>query len=73
MLLGRKKITQLLSARLCALIVLTFTHLTAYAEDVISNQLVNVNFQLSQKQEGVITVDLASAAATVDLKKRTVN
>ena len=69
MLLGRKKITQLLSARLCALIVLTFTHLTAYAEDVISNQLVNVNFQLSQKQEGVITVDLASAAATVDLKK----
>ena len=69
MLLGRKKITQLLSARLCALIVLTFTHLTAYAEDIISNQLVNVNFQLSQKQEGVITVDLASAAATVDLKK----
>jgi type IV pilus assembly protein PilQ len=69
MLLGRKKIPQLLSARLCALIVLTFTHLTAYAEDVISNQLVNVNFQLSQKQEGVITVDLASAAATVDLKK----
>ncbi|OCH13352.1 fimbrial protein [Aliivibrio sp. 1S165] len=49
--------------------MLTFTHLTAYAEDVISNQLVNVNFQLSQKQEGVITVDLASAAATVDLKK----
>nr|WP_170066728.1 type IV pilus secretin PilQ [Aliivibrio sifiae] len=29
----------------------------------------NVNFQLSQKKEGVITVDLASAAATVDLKK----
>ncbi|PQJ90096.1 fimbrial protein [Aliivibrio sifiae] len=29
----------------------------------------SVNFQLSQKKEGVITVDLASAAATVDLKK----
>ncbi|MGF1899767.1 type IV pilus secretin PilQ [Aliivibrio sifiae] len=29
----------------------------------------NVNFQLGQKKEGVITVDLASAAATVDLKK----
>ncbi|PQJ94688.1 fimbrial protein [Aliivibrio sifiae] len=49
--------------------MLSFTHLTVSAEEVTSNQLMNVNFQLSQKKEGVITVDLASAAATVDLKK----
>nr|WP_236781351.1 type IV pilus secretin PilQ [Aliivibrio fischeri] len=33
------------------------------------NQLVEVDFQLSKKKEGVITVELASAAATVDLRK----
>ncbi|GLR75703.1 type IV pilus secretin PilQ [Aliivibrio sifiae] len=69
MLLGRKKIIKQFGLRLCALIVLSFTHLTVSAEEVTSNQLMNVNFQLSQKKEGVITVDLASAAATVDLKK----
>ncbi len=69
MLLGRKKIIKQFGLRLCALIVLSFTHLTVSAEEVTSNQLMNVNFQLGQKKEGVITVDLASAAATVDLKK----
>ncbi len=69
MLLGRKKIIKQFGLRLCALIVLSFTHLTVSAEEVTSNQLMNVNFQLGQEKEGVITVDLASAAATVDLKK----
>ncbi len=69
MLLGRKKIIKQFGLRLCALIVLSFTHFTVSAEEVTSNQLMNVNFQLGQKKEGVITVDLASAAATVDLKK----
>ncbi|WP_375321283.1 type IV pilus secretin PilQ [Aliivibrio logei] len=69
MLLGRKKITKQFGLRLCALIVLSSTHLTVSAEEVTLNELMSVNFQLSQKKEGVITVDLASAAATVDLKK----
>ncbi|WP_105053878.1 type IV pilus secretin PilQ [Aliivibrio sifiae] len=69
MLLGRKKIIKQFGLRLCALIVLFSTHLTVSAEEVTLNELMSVNFQLSQKKEGVITVDLASAAATVDLKK----
>ncbi|MCE7536657.1 type IV pilus secretin PilQ [Aliivibrio fischeri] len=47
----------------------SFVHLNAIAEESVMNQLVEVNFQLSKKKEGVITVELASAAATVDLRK----
>ncbi|MDD9175719.1 type IV pilus secretin PilQ [Aliivibrio sp. S2TY2] len=45
-----------------------FSH-SSFAEDIELNQLVNVNFQSTKKKEGVISVDLASAAATVDLRK----
>ncbi|MHC5782268.1 type IV pilus secretin PilQ [Aliivibrio fischeri] len=47
----------------------SFVHLNAIAEESVMNQLVEVDFQLSKKKEGVITVELASAAATVDLRK----
>ncbi|MCE7567123.1 type IV pilus secretin PilQ family protein [Aliivibrio fischeri] len=47
----------------------SFVHLNVLAEESVMNQLVEVDFQLSKKKEGVITVELASAAATVDLRK----
>ncbi|MGN2615245.1 type IV pilus secretin PilQ [Aliivibrio fischeri] len=47
----------------------SFVHLNVIAEESVMNQLVEVDFQLSKKKEGVITVELASAAATVDLRK----
>ncbi|MCP3697292.1 MAG: type IV pilus secretin PilQ [Aliivibrio sp.] len=45
-----------------------FSH-SSFAKDIELNQLVDVNFQSTKKKEGVISVDLASAAATVDLRK----
>ncbi|MGR6840702.1 type IV pilus secretin PilQ [Aliivibrio wodanis] len=69
MLLGRKKIINLLGVRLCALFIFSLVSFTAYAEEVVMNQVLDINFQLSKKKEGVITVDLASATAAVDLRK----
>lgn len=69
MLLGRKKIINLLGVRLCALFIFSLVSFTAYAEEVVMNQVMDINFQLSKKKEGVITVDLASATAAVDLRK----
>lgn len=69
MLLGRKKIINLLGVRLCALFIFSLVSFTAYAEEVVMNRVMDINFQLSKKKEGVITVDLASATAAVDLRK----
>lgn len=69
MSLGRNKLINSYCIRLCAFIMFSFVHLNAIAEESVMNQLVEVNFQLSKKKEGVITVELASAAATVDLRK----
>nr|VVV02979.1 Type IV pilus biogenesis and competence protein PilQ [Aliivibrio wodanis] len=69
MLLGRKKIINLLGVRLCALFIFSLVNFTAYAEEVVMNRVMDINFQLSKKKEGVITVDLASATAAVDLRK----
>ncbi|AAW86788.1 pili ecretion protein PilQ [Aliivibrio fischeri ES114] len=69
MSLGRNKLINSYCIRLCAFIMFSFVHLNAIAEESVMNQLVEVDFQLSKKKEGVITVELASAAATVDLRK----
>lgn len=55
--------------RWCAFLVLFFVHIHAFAEESLENQLVSVDFQLSKQKGGQITVELASAAATVDLRK----
>ncbi|MUK62542.1 type IV pilus secretin PilQ [Aliivibrio fischeri] len=69
MSLGRNKLINSYCIRLCAFIMFSFVHLNVLAEESVMNQLVEVDFQLSKKKEGVITVELASAAATVDLRK----
>jgi type IV pilus assembly protein PilQ len=69
MLLGCKTSSKLLSIQLCLLFIFSFFSHSSFAEDIELNQLVNVNFQSTKKKEGVISVDLASAAATVDLRK----
>lgn len=55
--------------RWCAFLVLFFVHIHVFAEESVENQLVSVDFQLSKQKEGLITVELASGAATVDLRK----
>ncbi|KAB2823759.1 type IV pilus secretin PilQ [Aliivibrio finisterrensis] len=69
MLLGCKISSKLLSIQLCLLFIFSFFSHSSFAEDIELNQLVNVNFQSTKKKEGVISVVLASAAATVDLRK----
>ncbi|RYU69940.1 type IV pilus secretin PilQ [Aliivibrio finisterrensis] len=69
MLLGCKTSSKLLSIQLCLLFIFSLFSHSSFAEDIELNQLVNVNFQSTKKKEGVISVDLASAAATVDLRK----
>ncbi|MDD9155791.1 type IV pilus secretin PilQ [Aliivibrio sp. S4TY2] len=69
MLLGCKTSSKLLYIQLCLLFIFSFFSHSSFAEDIELNQLVNVNFQSTKKKEGVISVDLASAAATVDLRK----
>ncbi|MBB1312273.1 type IV pilus secretin PilQ [Aliivibrio sp. SR45-2] len=55
--------------RWCAFLILFFVHIHVFAEESVENQLVSVDFQLSKQKEGLITVELASGAATVDLRK----
>ena len=69
MLQGCRKNIKSFSIQFSAIFIVSWVSLTAQANQIVTNQLLNVDFKLGQKKEGVIVIDLASSAALVDLRK----
>lgn len=69
MLQGCRKNIKSFSIQFSAIFIVSWVSLAAQADQIVTNQLLNVDFKLGQKKEGVIIIDLASSAALVDLRK----
>lgn len=69
MLQGCRKNIKSFSIQFSAIFIVSWVSLAAQANQIVTNQLLNVDFKLGQKKEGVIVIDLASSAALVDLRK----
>lgn len=69
MLQGCRKNIKSFSIQFSAIFIVSWVSLAAQANQIVTNQLLNVDFKLGQKKEGVIIIDLASSAALVDLRK----
>ena len=69
MLQGCRKSIKLFSIQFSAIFIVSWVNLAAQANQIVTNQLLNVDFQLGQEKEGVIIIDLGSSAALVDFKK----
>ena len=69
MLQGCRKNIKSFSIQFSAIFIVSWVSLAAQANQIVTNQLLNVDFKLGQKKEGVIIIDLASSAVLVDLRK----
>ena len=69
MLQGCRKSIKLFSIQFSAIFIVSWVNLAAQANQIVTNQLLNVDFQLGQEKEGVLIIDLASSAALVDFKR----
>lgn len=69
MLQGCRKSIKLFSIQFSAIFIVSWVSLAVQANQIVTNQLLNVDFKLGQKKEGVIIIDLASLSALVDFKK----
>ena len=69
MLQGCRKSIKLFSIQFSAIFIVSWVSLAVQANQIVTNQLLNVDFKLGQKKEGVIIIDLASSSALVDFKK----
>lgn len=69
MLQGCRKNIKLFSIQFSAIFIVSWVSLAAQANQIVTNQLLNVDFKVGQKKEGVIIIDLASSSALVDFKK----
>lgn len=69
MLQGCRESIKLFSIQCSAIFIVSWVSLTVQANQIVTNQLLNVDFKLGQKKEGEITIDLASSSALVDFKK----
>ena len=68
MLLGCKITITSFAIQWWLLLIFSVVSVPSSAEDGVMNRLINVDFQLNKKEEGVIIVELASAASAVDLR-----
>lgn len=69
MLQGCRKNIKSLSIQFSAIFIISWVSLAAQANQIMTNQLLNLDFKLGQKKEGVIIIDLSSSSALVDLRK----
>ena len=69
MLQGCIKNIKSFSRQLSVIFVVSWVSLATQANDIVSNQLLDVDFQRGQEREGVIIIELASSAALVDVRK----
>lgn len=69
MLQGCRKSIKLFSIQFSAIFIVSWVSLAAQANQIVTNKLLNVDFKLGQKKEGMIIIDLASSAALIDFKK----
>ncbi|MDD9195175.1 type IV pilus secretin PilQ [Aliivibrio sp. S3MY1] len=69
MLQGCRENIKLFSIQCSVIFIVSWVSLAAQANQIVTNQLLNVDFKLGQKKEGVIIIDLASSSALIDLKK----
>lgn len=69
MLQGCRESIKLFSIQCSAIFIVSWVSLAVQANQIVTNQLLNVDFKLGQKKEGEITIDLASSSALVDFKK----
>lgn len=68
MLLGCKITITSFAIKWWLFLIFSVVSVPSFAEDAVMNRLINVDFQLNKKKEGVIIVELASAASAVDLR-----